>query len=240
MTSLANWPTQDEIPSQITAGLESWRVKKVCNTSVDKADNSTHKERTVSSWSTKFLFQTKRSVQICGASCLTNRILIKAQIWLSFVSPSLAVGCWTNLSVFSNLINPRRAARIFSKKAQNLITWVLHLFLSRFFLLEPFFKKIQKYLSWCQNCGETDGRRKGEGELPLSYREPSAFCPKISSLSEPRPPIFTLAHLCFTLESVKFLPPRLFTSFRHGWQFRDTVADLVLGWVLHMTSRDPI
>ena len=84
---------------------------------------------------------------------------------------------------------------------------------------------------------------RGRESFHSVIESPRLFVPKISSLSEPRPPIFTLGHLCFTLESVKFLPPRLFTSFRHDNDADNSetqsVANLVLGWVLHMTSRDP-
>ena len=45
----------------------------------------------------------------------------------------------------------------------------------------------------------TDGRRKGDGEMEaLSYRDPVTFLSKISSLSGPRPPIFTHPIFTFT------------------------------------------
>ena len=96
--------------------------KAECAESLSKTpvDNRTHPIRRESVSSIiKFLFRTKRSVQICGASCLTNRILIKGQIWRSFVFSSLAGSSWSSLSVLSNLINP--TAR-YSHKPQNLLT----------------------------------------------------------------------------------------------------------------------
>ena len=60
----------------------------------------------------------------------------------------------------------------------------------------------------------TDGRRKGDGEMEaLSYRDPATFLSKISSLSAPRPPIFT--HPIFT-----FTQP--------GWK-NSALLDLTIG-----------
>ena len=76
--------------------------------------------------------------------------------------------------------------------------------------------------SWCQNCRLTDGRRKGEGELPLSYREPARVFVQNFFLIGTSPLNLYAPHLCFT-------PPRLFTSFRDDSDAEEQLFTLWLG-----------